>query len=191
MANQSLSASAAGQPTPMPSGSLAALGALVSVPWITLLARQVERSGYTRVTWLPSSMKSWRCQSLAHGSCHPWSYQGIQASFGRRDLRKPIMPEPSTTTRQSWLDTCWLTARNSQGGYTDHVVLHEELATRAGAYVTICGLVVYPAALIVPSGQCCTRCTAYRHASMHHGRQQHRDSHKPGWLARLLGHDER
>src|SRR5262249_17161891 len=101
---------------------------------------------------------------------------------------KPVMSDHSTTTRESWLDTCWLTARNGQGGYTDHVVRHEELATRAGRYATICGQVVYPAALIVPPGQCCNHCMADRHANLHHGR--HRTSHKPGWLARLLGHDE-
>jgi len=99
-------------------------------------------------------------------------------------IAEPVMSNHSTATRQSWLDSCWLTARNGQDGYTDHVVLHEELATQAGTYVTICGLVVYPAALVVPPGQCCNNCTAYREPSVqrHDRHHQHRTSHKV-WLA--------
>jgi len=101
------------------------------------------------------------------------------------------MPDHATT-RQSWLDTRWLTARNGQGGYTDHVVLHTELATQAGTYATVCGLVVFPAALVVPPGQRCSMCIAYRERSVQRHGQHHqqRTSHKPGWLARFLGHDE-
>lgn len=62
-------------------------------------------------------------------------------------------------TRQHDCGTIWLTTTvDRAAGHADHAVRHEELATRSGSYMAVCGSTVYPASMMTPPGPQCIRC---------------------------------